>query len=196
MEADIIAVSDLSRLEERVQRSGVGDTKVDLLHFDMLVARVLRKGISEREFFRRVLSRRRVLQSSTNMEDVRKWATGLQVKCRAACLDQNSPKLLLNVSDNFTQRHPLSHQLLLRASAMPKSRWTINGPASLRRKERKETDTKVLDISHLKDVDALVGNATMLDKVGCGPKSDSLAGVLFKRKHVSLQETAQSSGGA
>ena len=106
MDADIIAVSSLSRLNERVPRIVLGDKKVELLHTDMLVARVLGKRVAEPEFFRQVFSRR-TGTLSTNMEKVDRWAKGLQVKCRIVCLNPSGEICLLNVSSEFTQRHPL-----------------------------------------------------------------------------------------
>ena len=54
LDADIIAVPSLSRLNDRVPRNVLGDQKVELLHTDMLVARVLGKRVAEPEFFRQV----------------------------------------------------------------------------------------------------------------------------------------------
>ena len=43
MDVDIIAVTNLTRLDARLERSVVGDKKVADLHMDMLVARILGK---------------------------------------------------------------------------------------------------------------------------------------------------------
>ena len=47
MEADIIAVEHISRLDERHERPFGGNAKVVFLHTDMLVARILGKIICE-----------------------------------------------------------------------------------------------------------------------------------------------------
>ena len=191
MEADIIAVDNLSRLNDRVQRAAVGDKKVEFLHTDMLVARVLGKRVCEPEFFRRLLSRR-TESLSTNMEEIRKWGKGLSVKCQAACTHPNGKKLLLNVSASFTQRHPLQHQLLLCAASVRGSRWTIMGRACRPRKSVKDTEVK--DISHLKDLDAMLGHTAILDKTHSGTKIDALAKVLLKRSR-DTEEVLASGGG-
>ena len=102
------------------------------------------------------------------------------------------PKLLLNVSASFTQRHPLHHQLLWRAASVRGSRWTIKDFAKPNGRTMKDTEVK--DISHLKDLDALVGHTTILDKTAPGAKSDASANVLLKRSRVT--EEALAPGGA
>ena len=193
MDADIIAVDNLTRLNERVQRAVVGDQKVDFLHMDMLVARVLGKRVCEPEFFRRLLSRR-TESLSTNMERVREWGKGLSVKCKGACVDPNGKKLLLNVSASFTQRHPYHHQLLLHAGSVRGSRWTIKDVVRNNENRKSMKDTEAKDISHLKDLDALVGHSTILDKTHSGTNSDALAKVLLKRARDTQEALA--SGGA
>ena len=112
MEADIIAVEHMIRLDERHERPVGGNAKVAFLHTDMLVARILGKRICEPEFFRQIISRR-AESRSTNMERVWEWGKGLSYKCRAVCLHPNGPKLALQVSDSFTQRQGLQHELLI-----------------------------------------------------------------------------------
>ena len=189
MEADIIAVDNLSRLNERVQRAVVGDQKVAFLHTDMLVARILGKRVCEPEFFRRVLSRRTKLLT-TNMDDVRHWAKGLSVKCKAVCTHPAGKKLLLNVSASFTQRHLIQHRLLMHAANVRGSRWTITMKDTNRKSKK---DTEVKDISHLQDVDALAGHTAILDKTHSGSKIDTLAKVILKRARAT--EDAIVSGG-
>ena len=191
LDADIIAVPSLSRLNDRVPRKVLGDQKVELLHTDMLVARVLGKRVAEPELFRQVHSRR-LSTLSTNMEQVQHWAKGLQVKCRAACLNPTGKKLLLNMSPEFTQRHQLLHQLLMRAANLNKSRWTIMD-AGLRPRPRKQEEREVKDISHVSDVDTLVGRDAALDKTAAGAKADPLAHVLLS---TNATANALSSGGA
>ena len=191
LDADIIAVPSLSRLNDRVPRNVLGDQKVELLHTDMLVARVLGKRVAEPEFFRQVHSRR-LSTLSTNMDEVRHWGNGLQVKCRAVCLIPNFKKLVLNVSSEFTQRHQLLWQVLLHAANLNKSRWTIMNSGRPSRRKREEAEVK--DISHVSDLDTLVGRDAILDKTAAAdPKADPLAHVLLRTKATA---NAQSSGGA
>ena len=76
---------------------------------------------------------------------------GLSYKCRAVCLHPCGPKLALQVSDYFTHRHGLQHDLLTRAVLMRGGRWNIIRPGQ----DAKST-YKVKRIQHLKDVDDLV----------------------------------------
>jgi hypothetical protein len=189
MEADIIAVDNLSRLNERVQRTVVGDKTVGFLHTDMLVARILGKRVCEPEFFRRVLSRRTKLLS-TNMDKTWVWAKGLSVKCKAVCTNPAGKKLLLNVSASFTERHLIQHRLLMHAANVRGSRWTITMKDT---NHKSKKDTEVKDISHLQDVDALAGHTAILDKTQSGSKIDTLAKVILKRARAT--EDAIVSGG-
>ena len=150
MEADIIAVEHLSRFDERHERPVGGNATVAVLHTDMLVARILGKRICEPEFFRQIISRR-AESRSTSLERVGKWGKGLSYKCRAVCLHPCGPKLALQVSDYFTHRHGLQHDLLTRAVLMRGGRWNIIRPGQ----DAKST-YKVKRIQHLKDVDDLV----------------------------------------
>ena len=169
----------------------MGDKQVAYLYMDMLVARILGKRVCEPEFFRLMLLRS-TQSLSTNLEDVRHWAKGTQVKCRAACLHQNQPKLLLVVSPDFRKRHRVYYDLLVRASNLRGSRWRVadtNKPVA-----RKKDAVQVKEVRHLVDVDALVGNVPMLDRLGGGPQVSTLDGVLLRRAKTTEADLA--SGGA
>ena len=56
-EAEIIAVEDLSRLDERILRTVVGKTKASLLHTDMLAARLLGMRVADPHFFKQAIAR-------------------------------------------------------------------------------------------------------------------------------------------
>jgi hypothetical protein len=153
MEADIIAVENLSRLDERIERTvGIGDAKVGFLHFDMLAARILGKRVCEPAFFRQVYSRREA-GASCNTTEIRKWAKGMSYKCRAACTHPYGPKLALKVSDSFSQRHTLYYSLLQHAVSIRGSRWKLHQPGT---NQQSPKGFQVKNIEHLKDVDNLV----------------------------------------
>ena len=80
------------------------------------------------------------------------------------CLHPNGPKLALQVSDSFTQRHGLQHELLTREVLMRGSRWKIIRPG-----QDASSTYKVKHIQHLKDVDELVDDVDdILDPIEKG----------------------------
>ena len=74
-----------------------------------------------------------------------------------------------------------------------KSRWTIMDTSLSRARPRKREEREVKDISHVSDVDALVGRDAALDKTAAGAKADPLEHVLLST-HATAN--ALSSGGA
>ena len=174
--ADIIAVENLSRLDERIERPIVGNATVAYLHSDMLVARILGKRIADPEFFRQALSRH-AGSRSLNMDEVRKWAKGLSYKCRAVCLHPKGPKLALQVSDSFSQRHKFHYEILSHAVLLRGSRWKIIRPG-----QNASSTYQVKRIEHLKDVDDLVDAVgEILDPIE--KQQDALERVVFTNRN-------------
>ena len=148
LEADVVAVESVSRIDERIAQTVFGNSKVSLLlHSDMLVARIFGKRLATPDLFKTVCLRR-VFSASTTLSKDSNWATNASFQCRPACTHPAAPKLALQVSEDFTKRHYDECKPLLLAAALAGSRWKLMKP----------TDTagaahKVRKCEHLRDLD-------------------------------------------